>query len=283
MLLPWQHGMSVQYVGQAGLSTPCRDAVLNLIQNGARVAFVKILTANQTHALLLWLDNHTPKDDNLVAVKTGFSSGYPGEGPKTLSYVLELLETHGATIDECNVSAGILNRIDNCTLRKTDLADMRRSNRASPNTWRDYVSSRDVERGRNGTLWTRTRPVIPFTLVDPRLFDLAIGFLEDPDARLVTGYRRLEDAIRSRIGSKGFGKHLFNEAFEPKKGKLLWKDTTEPEALGRLSVFTGVYAAFRNPRAHRNLQESGAKAVSEFLLLNQLFRFEREAVPRETL
>jgi hypothetical protein len=281
MFLLRKNRMSIQYVGKAGVSAPCRDAILNLIQNGARVAFVKILTAGNHHAFLLWLDDHTPEVNEVIAVKTGFSSGYTGEGPKILSYVLELLERHGAEIHECTVSSAMLDRLDNCALRESDLASLGPSESASPSEWRDYVSDKDAERGNQGTLWTRTRPVIPFALVDPRLFDLAIGFFEDPDARLVTAYRRLEEAVRARIGGTGFGKHLFTEAFDPKKGQLTWKDATEPEVYGRLSVYTGVYAACRNPRAHRNLQESVVEAVGEFLLLNQLFRYEREAVPRE--
>ena len=47
--------------------------------------------------------------------------------------------------------------------------------------------------------------VVPFAIVDGRLVDLALSFWEEPDHRLVTGYRRLEDIVRERTGLQEHG------------------------------------------------------------------------------
>jgi uncharacterized protein (TIGR02391 family) len=126
---------------------------------------------------------------------------------------------------------------------------------------------------------------------EQRLADLALDFHEAPDRVLLDGFRRLEDRIRDRTWLAEHGAKLFSQAFAGDDSRLVWNmpqnargskpDPIEKgEQAGRAQLFTGAYQAFRNPRAHRTLNHSAAEALSEFLMLNQLFRFEAEAVER---
>jgi hypothetical protein len=58
---------------------------------------------------------------DLVAVKSGFSSGYRGEVPRDLSTVLQLLKRHGTEIEEYLVSPEIIERIDKSCLTIDDI------------------------------------------------------------------------------------------------------------------------------------------------------------------
>jgi hypothetical protein len=109
------------------------------------------------------------------------------------------------------------------------------------------------------------------------MFDLAIRFWEGPDDRLMMGYRRLEDIVRKRTAIDEHGVKLFSQAFSGPKAKLGWKDLDESEQAGRVHLFTGTYLAYRNPRAHRELEEYANDQLNEFLLLNHLYLLEKES------
>ena len=84
----------IEYVGEPGISKDCQDAVLRMLQYGDRITHVRILSSPsdhlKDHCLLL-----TVNVGDLVAVKSGFATGYIGEGSHTFSYVLQTLEVHG--------------------------------------------------------------------------------------------------------------------------------------------------------------------------------------------
>jgi hypothetical protein len=70
----------IEYAGVPGASKECQDAVIRLIQFGDRITRARILTYEREHCLLL-----TVNVGDLVAVKSGFASGYGGEGPRSFS------------------------------------------------------------------------------------------------------------------------------------------------------------------------------------------------------
>ena len=117
------------------------------------------------------------------------------------------------------------------------------------------------------------RPLIDRSVSD--LVDLAMAFAADPDACLQKAYRQLEDHLRTRTGLKEFGGKLFSRAFQANGAVLTWDVPDPAEAQGRANLFAAVFMAYRNPRAHRL---SMGDHLSEFLLLNQLFKLEAEAV-----
>jgi len=90
---PSDQPAGIEYVGIAGISKDCQDAVLRFIQFGNRITEVRILSAKSRHCLLLTRDG-----GDHVAVKSGFATGYDGEGPRRFSYVLQILDSHGADL-----------------------------------------------------------------------------------------------------------------------------------------------------------------------------------------
>jgi hypothetical protein len=147
-----------------------------------------------------------------------------------------------------------------------------------PSRWTDYLMERHFEAARKGTLWVEFPPVIPFATVDSRLMDLARSFWDDPDDKLLKAYRRLEDIVRKRTRLTGSGAGLFSSAFFGATACLEWRNVDDDgEHAGRATLFTGAYKAHRNPRAHRELKTKRAEQLSEFSLLNHLYRLEKEA------
>ncbi len=269
--------VGIEYAGLGGITQECQDAVMRLLQYSDRITRARILThtnpTHRTHCLLL-----TVNVGDLIAVKSGFASGYGGEGPHGFSYVLQLLDTHGAEISEYDVDEDLIERLDDSALTKADIDRIDAARPVRPSRWYDYVSDEDEEDGRTGKIWREFRPIIPFAIIDSRIFDLAKSFWEDPDDRLMTGYRRLEDIVRERTGIDEHGVKLFSQAFSGRpEAKLGWKDLDDGERGGRVSLFTGAYLAYRNPRAHRELQEDANGQLAEFLLLNHLYLLEKES------
>ena len=68
----------IEYHGGPGVTQPCLDAVIRLIQFGDQITKAQILSADgdpvTEHCFLLTVN------DDLVAIKSGFASGYRGNG-----------------------------------------------------------------------------------------------------------------------------------------------------------------------------------------------------------
>jgi hypothetical protein len=263
---------NIEYVGQPGITKPCQDAVLRLLQFGEKIQKVLILTCDQEHGLLITI---SPGD--LIAVKSGFASGYGGEGPRRFSYILTLLKSFGfdSEIEECEVKKDIMERLDRSALTVKDLKIIQTSKPIRPTRFFDYILEDhfDIE---SDEPWHEFPPVIPFAIVDSRIRDLAIDFWEDPDQRLMTGYRRLEDIVRAQTGLKEGGSGLFSKTLLGNKPILYWKNIDKAESIGRANLFVGSYMAHRNPRAHHEEVWDAGELLSEFLLLNHLYRLQGE-------
>ena len=265
----------IEYTGQSGISQECINAVRRLIQYGDRIGQARIISCSARHCLLL-----TVNADDLIAVKSGFSSGYAGEGPHTFSRVLQLLDAYGAEIEEYDVNDDVLERLDLSALTTRDLENLAKARPIRPSRWRIYMLEGGRGRKESPGLWHGFPLTIPFALMDARIADLAIGFFERPSENLLSGFRRLEDIVRTRIGSPEHGVKLFSQAFIGDKSILRWEGLTGSEQLGRGSLFTAAYMAFRNPRAHRELKDCDDILLGEFLILNQLYGLERECKRR---
>ncbi len=266
----------LEYHGIPGATKPCVDAIVRLLQGrwnvkSARVVSLKKEKTNE-HAFLL----KTEVGDE-VFIKAGFGSGYSGTGSRGFSFALALLEQHGVEIDECWVSDELMERSHHSALTNADRETIRNANVSYPRH-SDYLTDRDFEAAQDGTLWRQLTPVIPLAVIDGRLADLALTFWSAPDDRLRKGYVMLEDIVRKRTGLTSFGVQLFSDAFLGDSACLTWNCNDKSEIVGRGTIFTGAAKAHRNPRSHRDLKTDYADALSELLLLNHLFRLEREAI-----
>jgi hypothetical protein len=123
--------------------------------------------------------------------------------------------------------------------------------------------------------------VVPFGLVDERIVDLAVNLAERADSAVTHAFKRLESIFVERCGKpNGYGVRLFKEALKGPCSLLTWEGIGEQEAEGRAELFVAVYRGFRNRRAHKELDSKPAEALREFLLVNELFLLEAEAVER---
>jgi hypothetical protein len=271
----------IQYVGLAGITEECKQAVMRLLQYGDQITLARILSSpatihgSRSHGLLLTINT-----GEVVAVKSGFSSGYLGEGPSGLSFIVQLLKFHNVEIEEYDVDEEVIERLDLPSLTSGDIEKIDAAKPVWPRRWYDYITDRDEEWGERGMLWQNFPPVMPFAIIDNRITDLALNFFENPDKNLLTGYRRLEDIVRKRTDINEHGVKLFSEAFYGEKAKLGWTSLNDNERNGRANLFTGAYMAYRNPRAHRELEYHANSQLIEFMLLNQLYVLEKESVER---
>ena len=197
--------------------------------------------------------------------------------------MLQLLHEHGAQLNEYEVGSDLLERIDKSALRVSDIESLEAARPVRPSQWAEYISEHDQNDAMDGTLWGWLPAIMPFSIIDPRIIDLALKFWESPDDSLLKGYRRLEDLVRKRTGTDDHGIRLFTKAFAGPTPRLKWDGISDAEREGRLSLFVGVYKAHRNPRAHRESRSYSHDLLSEFLGLNHLYRLESEAKLRGQL
>jgi hypothetical protein len=130
---------AIEYVGVAGASKDCQDGVLRMIQWGDRVTSVKVLSYARRHCLLL-----TINFGDLIAIKSGFSSGYIGEGPHRFSYVLQALDSYGTEIEEFEVPLTLLERVDQSAMTKHDLEALDEAKPIRPSRWPECVNKNET-------------------------------------------------------------------------------------------------------------------------------------------
>ena len=271
----------IQYRGEPGITSSCLQALIELIHAGVNIRRSCLLTVDNSHALLL----HTSVYDSIV-LKSGFGSGYPGEGSRGLADALYLLDRHCEEIDEFYVEQAFMDRLDASCLLVKDIELLGASQPIRPQRWHEYIYDRYGPGGPENSRLARLFPTsIPFSILDPRLVDLAIRFEAEPDHVILKGYRRLEDQIRSRVGgSNESSSKLMSETFIGKKGAgspLYWPDMHATEQFGRAQLFIAAFQAFRNHRAHSEKEDHLEDDLREFLILNQLFVLESKAETRK--
>lgn len=267
-------GGPIQYAGEPGISASCQDTVLRYMQYGDQILEVRLLTHQNRHSLLVTL-----QQEETIAIKSGFASGYSGEGPRTLSFVLAALYGEGVNIEEVEVTKSILNKIDSSSLTETDLADIRKALPVRPSRWPEYLDKEDFERARDGRLCHEFPVILPLALIDNRIVDLARGFWQAPNDRLLEAYIRFESLLRSRTGLTEYGARLISNAFSRDNAPLKWEGLSTGERDARVQIMTGVFKAFRNRRAHQRPEEWEHAQATEFLLVNHVYILESEASP----
>ncbi|MEA5464224.1 TIGR02391 family protein [Leptothoe sp. PORK10 BA2] len=269
----------VQYNGRAGITRSCLNAILRFINFGDEIEEVRLLTYESEHCFLLSIAT-----EGYIMIKSGFSSGYHGEGPRGLSLALQILQRYVSWIEEYRISSRILQNINNSCLSHTDLDEINSTKPVVPYQVHEYIYATSYafsdDTDNDKRVLKQFPWIIPLGLIDHRIMDLAIKFRQEPDLSLMSAYRRLEDTIRQRTGLNNeiIGAKLFSKVFRGKDSLLHWRDIESAEREGRAALFEGTYMAFRNRRAHREFQERLDEGVREFLLLNELFLLEAQAI-----
>lgn len=268
----------IQYLGDSGVTQICKEAVIQLIHAGEDIKDVKILNFEEAyshaHALLLTL-----RYDIQVIVKGGFASGYNGEAPKGYAFVLNLLRNYTDSINEYIISESIFERISNSSLTVKDLEYI---NSIKPVRLARWYDSAYLYKEREHNIFSEFPLTIPMALLDPRLIELALDFDKNPDNAIMGAYRKLESVVRERTGLHNESStRLLKKAFQGDNSILYWENLNSGESIGRASLFSDIFMAYRNNRAHQEPRHNLGDDIREFMLINQLFVLESEAVVRQ--
>lgn len=270
-----QNIVNIEFHGSEYTTKSCLEAIARLYRFDVSFKEVFLITAKQRHGFLIYLGC-----GRVVSIKAGFSSGYHGEGPRGLATALNFFGCLGVCIIECEISDSVLNRLNASALTHKDIAKIQASRVVPPNRWRDYVNDFQLDSPPQSAQFRDQFPYdVPIRLIDLRILDLALELASNPDTALLSAYRRLEGQVRDRCGLDGeHGATLFAKAFQRKDALLHWPSISPSENEGRASLFTGVYKAFRNRRAHHELSSRTDEVLREFMLINELYRLEDSAV-----
>lgn len=268
----------IQYLGESSITQTCKKAVIQLIHSGENIQDVKILTFEDTyskaHALLLTIEY-----DIQIIIKGGFASGYNGEGPKGYACVLNLLRQYTDNINEYIIPKSIFERISSSSLTVKDLEYIDNIERVRPARWYD---SAYLYKEREHNVFSEFPLTIPMALLDTRLIELALNFNTSPDNAIMSAYRKIETIVRERTGLEHESStKLFTKAFQGDDSVLYWENLDSGESKGRASLFASVFMAYRNNRAHQEPRHNLSDDIREFMLINQLFILESEAVVRQ--
>ncbi|OAL76345.1 TIGR02391 family protein [Acinetobacter terrae] len=267
----------IDYLGEAGITETCIYSLCNLIQTHADLSYALLLTNGQSHAFILKNLN-----ENYYIIRSGFTSGYSGEGPKGLAKALTILRKHRIETEEVLVSLKLLNKLNNSLLTDQDIDFIFQEKIVRPIRLHDYIYPFEHEVTQASNLKRYYPLELPYSIIDDRIFDLALLFKQDPDSALTKAYKRLEDIIRIRTGLNEHSTKLFAQVFQGENALLTWEVPDSAEIKGRVNLFTGTYMAFRNARAHREKDENLVHQYREFLLINELYLLEAEAINIES-
>lgn len=181
-------------------------------------------------------------------------------------------------INEYIISKSIFERISNSSLTVKDLEYINSIKPVRPARWYESIYLyKECER----SIFSEFPLTIPMALLDARLIELALNFNINPDNAIMGAYRKLESIVKERTGlNNESGVKLFAKAFQVDDSVLYWENLDSGESKGRASLFTSVYMAYRNNRAHQEPRHNLGDDIREFMLINQLFVLESEAIVR---
>lgn len=272
-----QPSEEIQYLGTP-YTQDCLNAIGVILQTQIYIEKALLLSCNQTHAYLI--KSHR----NTYIIRSGFRSDYPGEGPKGLASSLQLLLKHNIAVDEINISEKLMKKINHSSLSDTDIEIMLKTEVVRPTNIYEYIYEiyKTTEYQVTNDRYYPTE--LPYHLIDSRILDLALKFNDDPNHSILTAYTRLEDIVKAKINDQTlFSNNLLKAAFVSDKQRqsiYFWDKNNERVSNALGCLFTNIFTAYRNERAHSEVDKSYSKQLREFLLINELYLLENESIKR---
>lgn len=247
-----------------------------LTTNSKKIEKALLLSSDQRHAYLI------KSTKNTYIIRPGFSSGYSGEGPKGLASSLQLFLKHNVNVEEVNISKKLMKKVNHSSLSDADLETMLTTGVVRPTNIYEYIYAiyQTTEYQITNDRYYPTE--LPFHLIDERILDLALKFNDDPNHSILTAYTRLEDIVKVKINDQSlFSSNLLKTAFisdKQRQAVYCWNTTNEKVSNALGCLFTNIFTAYRNERAHSEVNKPFSKQLREFLLINELYLLEREAI-----
>lgn len=272
-----QSSEEIQYLGTP-YTQDCLDAIGFILQTQQRIEKALLLSYDQSHAYLI------KSARNIYIIRSGFTSGYLGEGPKGLASSLQLFLKHNIEVVEIIITAKTMKKVNHSSLSDSDIEKILITKVVRPTNIYEYIyaiyktTQYQIENDRYYPLGP------PFHLIDERIFDLALKFNDDPNYSILTAYTRLEDIVKVKINDHSlFSNNLLKTAFiSDKQRKSIYScDATNEKVSNALGcLFTNIFTAYRNERAHSEVDKPYSLQLREFLLINELYLLENEAIKR---
>jgi hypothetical protein len=271
--------MAYQYLGEYGNTSVCLKAIgLILTSTGfydehgrdllpSAVTLVTraqgLLKDTPQHAFVFW--------DWILActvVPSGFTSGYPGEGPRGLAYALLMVQAKNIPLYALEINGGMFDRLNQNRLTESDLHDLQKNGRS-----RTYYPHQYID-----TTLSDTNPIKNYALSDPYLSYLINGApprigWEWLDSEIATKCEELARTdLRSALArsflilkermAKEFevpssfdGEVLVNKVFGA-EGILASHeadDAKKKELLAMRDLLVGLFKVFRNKYSHHDV------------------------------
>lgn len=271
-----QPSEEIQYLGTP-YTQDCIEAIGFLLQTQKYFTKVLLLSYEAQYAYIIQTNSGT------YAIRSGFSTD-SGEACKGLASSLQLFLKHNIDLDEVNISKKIMKKLNQASLSNRDLVNILKAKYVRPIQRYEYIYSvyKTIDyQSYNDRYYTNT---LPFHLIDSRIFDLALKFNDDPNYSILTAYTRLEDIVKEKINDRTlFSNNLLKTAFISDKQRLsiyFWDKNNEKVSNALGCLFTNVFTAYRNERAHSEVDKSYSQQLREFLLINELYLLESEAIKR---
>ena len=273
-----QPSEEIQYLGTR-YTQDCIEAIALVLQIEEQVETALVLTYDHNHCFLI------KGYRSLYLIRNGFRSDHISEGYKGFVKALKLLQTHQVEIKELIVTLKEFEIIKQNSLSDNHIDTFLNNPSSRTNTIYEYISNLDYMLDKPLKTDNYYPSELPLALIDARIVDLALKFNSDADSSIMKAYTRLEDIIRKKIDSQKFSSSLMEEAFcsDLKKNRLSafkWEVENEEAstAIGRL--FANTFKAYRNQRAHSEVNKSFKQLQREFLLINELYLLENESIKR---
>ena len=119
--------VEIKYEGSTKATQYCIDDFMKHLYGSRKIVDMTILTCENYHALMLCFENQ----DYIVFIKSGLTSGYPGEGPKGTSLIIRLAEEAGITIKELNATPSLFKRINSSLATVKDVEFIKQNSKES--------------------------------------------------------------------------------------------------------------------------------------------------------
>ena len=116
-----------KYEGSTRATQYCIDDFMKRLYGSRKITDMTILTCQNYHALMLCFENR----DLVVFIKSGLTSGYPGEGPKGTSLIIRLAEEAGITIKELSATPSLFKRINSSLATVKDVEFIKKNSKES--------------------------------------------------------------------------------------------------------------------------------------------------------
>lgn len=123
------HSIDIKYEGSTSATQYCIDDFMRRLYGSRKIVDMTILTCENYHALMLCFENQ----DLVVFIKSGLTSGYPGEGPKGTSLIIRLAEEAEITIKELNVAPSLFKKINSSLVTVKDVEFIKKNSLESLN------------------------------------------------------------------------------------------------------------------------------------------------------